>query len=311
MAETAAMGDTAVCSPTFSIFSPFIPTLIKQRLPPLAYSLYPSERSAASRSTLFATAETPRPFSVGSRSSAPSSDDSFHDISDDDARGSNHSPDAMGVVLANYEMDSGLRWNRVTPALNLLRHAGYEAQQPRCDARLVRVLYLNAVTYLLTALPEDLTSEEAATLRRSLPEKVKASLPVSSGSGVASPQSPRTPSYLHRLLASSIVCFCLLLQFLMPFVKMLLVHLYQYERSYRVTERVTAMALSVADHISKGSVTFGSTVVNMYDGQPGVAAAVSAASWWVEGIAGGIYEGVGEGMTILGFSGPPFDGEDK
>ncbi|KKK20820.1 hypothetical protein AOCH_005810 [Aspergillus ochraceoroseus] len=184
----------------------------------------------------------------------------------------------MGVVLANYEMDSGLRWNRVTPALNLLRHAGYEAQQPRCDARLVRVLYLNAVTYLLTALPEDLTSEEAATLRRSLPEKVKASLPVSSGSGVASPQSPRTPSYLHRLLASSIVCFCLLLQFLMPFVKMLLVHLYQYERSYRVTERVTAMALSVADHISKGSVTFGSTVVNMYDGQPGVAAAVSAAS---------------------------------
>ena len=43
----------------------------------------------------------------------------------------------------------------------------------------------------------------------------------------------------------------------------------------------------------------GSAILDMNEGK--VAAVVSdLAAWWVEGIAGGLYEGIGEGMALLG-----------
>lgn len=82
-------------------------------------------------------------------------------------------------------------------------------------------------------------------------------------------------------------------------------HLYRYDRAHMVTERVTAMALYFAERIGRSGVNLGSVVLNMYDGRPGSVVS-GAAGWWLEGVAGGIYEGVGEGMAILGVD--PFGG---
>lgn len=154
--------------------------------------------------------------------------------------------------------------------------------------------------YLLSALPEDLSSEEAATLRGSLPEKLKSSLTPLSSSHTDPPPYPAQRSYIHRSLATGIIYFCLLLQFLMPYIKEVIFHMYQYDRTHRVRERVTSLTLYVAEMVGRGGVNLGSTVLNMYDGKPGDAVS-GTASWWLEGVAGGIYEGVGEGMVILGF----------
>ncbi|KAE8377806.1 hypothetical protein BDV26DRAFT_203091 [Aspergillus bertholletiae] len=215
--------------------------------------------------------------------------------------------DSMGFAMSKYEEESGLRWNHVVPAFQFLQHAGVEAQRRDCDSYLVRSLYMDALCYLLQALPADLTYEETARIRKCLPGRVSSSLTAPSTAGFANqPVNTRHPaerSYLHRLLASSIVHFFLLLQFLMPYLKIVLHRLYQFERSHRVTERVVSASLDAADTLGRRSVSLGTTVLSIHDGKLGVAVS-SLAAWWVEGIAGGIYEGIGEGMTILGFIRP-------
>ncbi|KAL4780530.1 hypothetical protein BJX76DRAFT_45600 [Aspergillus varians] len=305
------MGDTSRCPPTYSLFPPFIPTVIKRRLASRTsrYAMIRTETSDPPSQTMpFSTgastgASTPRPSSSGSTSTARNCEECFGCVSgsQDEYIGSNRDVLAIGVP-ANQEVDSGLRWNRVNPALNLLRHAGYEAQQPQCESRLVRSLYLNSIAYLLSALPEDLTSDEAATLRSSLPEKLKSSVTSVSPAHPNPATRPTQRSYLHRLLAAGIIYFCLLLQYIMPYVRDVMFHLYQYDQAHRVRERVVALALYVAERVGRGGVNLGSTFLNMYDGKPGDSVS-GAAGWWLEGLAGGVYEGVEEGMVILGFAG--------
>ncbi|KAE8343978.1 hypothetical protein BDV24DRAFT_127944, partial [Aspergillus arachidicola] len=140
--------------------------------------------------------------------------------------------ESMGFGMSKYEEESGLRWNHVVPAFQFLQHAGVEAQRRDCDSHLVRSLYMDALCYLLQALPTDLTYEETARIRKNLPGPVSNSLAVPSTAGfVNQPVHTRHPaerSYLHRLLASSIVHLFLLLQFLMPYLKIVLHRLYQF-----------------------------------------------------------------------------------
>ncbi|KAL4950006.1 hypothetical protein BDW69DRAFT_173102 [Aspergillus filifer] len=330
---------------TFSLalFPLLIPTVIKRRLarsssryalirtnptpsvPPTTMPLLFSTTSNSS--TAPSTGDsTPRPFSSGSASTARNSDDSLSGP-DDDLGGTGLSATAQAGsgsagrdqrdVLAlpvgagaSFEGDSGVRWNRVNPALHLLRDAGYEAQQPHSEPRLVRSLYLNSMAYLLSALPEDLSNDEAALLRSSMPEPLKPPLTLSSPSDPNHPQNhlqqsqshpgPAYRSYLHRLLASSIIYICLVLQLLMPYIKEVMFQLYRYDRAHRINERITALILLLAEKLGRGGVGLGNTVLNLYDGKTG-AAVNGAAAWWMEGVAGGIYEGLGEGLVILGF----------
>lgn len=190
-------------------------------------------------------------------------------------------------------------------AFNLLRNAGYEAQQPHADGRLVRSLYVNALMYLLDALPTDLTLEETTMLGSRLPHPVKLSILESPQpnptqlEGRISTKAAPPRSYLHRLLASIIVHVFLLIRFFLPYIRILLRWAYEYERSHRITQRIVATTLDAADGLGKKSVDIGSTVCKFNEGRFGTAVG-NLVSWWIEGIAGGMYEGVGEGMIHLG-----------
>ncbi|KUM57273.1 hypothetical protein ACN42_g9917 [Penicillium freii] len=206
-----------------------------------------------------------------------------------------------------YETASGLRWNRVVPAFNLLRSAGYEAQQPQPDGRLARSLYVNALVYLLDALPPDLTAEETSMLQRNIPEPVKVGLttyppPPEYMDGADHKIRPQQRSYLHKILASTIVHLFILLRFIIPYAKVLMRQLYEYERTHRITERIVTTTLEAADGLGKGSANIGAAVCKFNEGRVGVAL-TNFAAWWMEGVAGGIYEGVGEGMVHLGLLG--------
>ncbi|KAJ5091225.1 hypothetical protein NUU61_006095 [Penicillium alfredii] len=263
---------------------------------------------ASSEPHLLCHDQTWAPATPEARPATASGDwDSF----DSSASGISDSPrlDGAGCPV-NYETQSGLRWNRVVPAFNLLRNAGFEAQQPHADGTLARSLYLNALVYLLEALPSDLTPEETSLLQHHIPDSVRTS-PASCPQPDSEHVDPATSShsqlparsYLHRLLACMIVQFCLLVRFLLPFARLLLRRLYEYERSHRITERIVTATLDTADGLGKSSAQIGSTVLNMNEGRVGTAVS-SAAAWWIEGVAGGIYEGVGEGMLHLGLLGP-------
>ncbi|RAL05188.1 uncharacterized protein BO80DRAFT_421246 [Aspergillus ibericus CBS 121593] len=214
-------------------------------------------------------------------------------------------------VNPKYEMESGLQWNRIVPALSLLQNASHEAQQRRCDARLARLLYINALGYLLDGLPADMTDDEIRTIRRNLPAEVRETLPARVQGPFATglqrllaedryPPYPPERSYIHRLLALSIVYFFLLLQFFMPHIKVLVRFLYQYERTHRVTERAITTAKDAVDTLGRRGVHLGSAILNSQEGRVGA----NVAAWWVEGIAGGLYEGLGEGMIIMGLTRP-------
>jgi hypothetical protein len=196
-------------------------------------------------------------------------------------------------------------------AVNLLRNAGYEAQQLHTDSRLIRSLYINALVYLLDALPADLTGDEIHSLQSRFPGSIKVAIPAvpastdeqgpagSKQSRFVRTRCPDQPSYLHRILSGTIVGCFLIMQFLIPYVKLVVRNLYRYERSHRIIERVIAAILRTADSLGKSGANFGSTLMGFGKGRVG-AAASSFAAWWIESIASGIYDGIGEGMAMLG-----------
>lgn len=173
-------------------------------------------------------------------------------------------------------------------------------------------MYINALGYLLDAIPKDITSEESARIKRSLPVKIKASIPDSTDlapCGTCGPNQRATTrhihkrSCLHRLLATGILQCFILLHFLLPYIKIMIRKLYQFERSHHITERTIAATASAADSLTKSGLSLGFDILSMREGQIGLAAS-NLLTWWVEGIAGGICEGVGEGMMILGVARP-------
>ena len=161
----------------------------------------------------------------------------------------------------------------------------------------MRSLYVNCIAYLLDALPPQLSDHEAALIESKLPSHVRhqqqEQRPI-----VAASYVPHERSYLHRLIAASIFYFFLFLHFIVPHVRNLLSRAYEYERSHRVTERTVATALYAADKLGRGGINMGSAIMSMNEGKVGTAMS-DLAGWWVESIAGGFYEGIGEGMSVL------------
>lgn len=159
---------------------------------------------------------------------------------------------------------SGVVWNRVSPGMympffvrlrlrlrfqllnfsfflgfTLLQNATYEAQRPQPDNGLARSLFINGLLYLLEALPNDMSVEEASIIRSRLPNRMQQTMPICTQGyrghiHVGGVHKNRERSLLHRVLAMGIIQIFVIVNFLVPYVKLLLRHLYKYERSYRV-----------------------------------------------------------------------------
>lgn len=211
----------------------------------------------------------------------------------------------MGSVGDRYEMDSGVRWNRVFPALSLLRNALYEARQPNNDPQLVRSLYTGALGYLLDALPADLSDDESMRIRGNIPIQAidsHARTCASSTHGsyqLSTVQDPPSRSYVHRLLAAIIVYLFLFLRMLAPYAKSMAYHVYQFERSHRITQRFAIATIGAVRFMGQSGMHIGSSIVQLHEGHTGGAVS-KFMLWWVENIAGGIYDGIGEGIALCG-----------
>ncbi|KAJ5788933.1 uncharacterized protein N7518_005944 [Penicillium psychrosexuale] len=296
-----------------------IPASIRRRLPRLysaravpetTESSGDQHRGLASSSEPHLLCQSQLSASVVPELQGPSMASDDLDLFDPGPVGSDSPREDMGSPT-KYETTSGLRWNRVVPAFNLLRNAGYEAQQPQADGRLARSLYFNALIYLLDALPSDLTNEETSMLQHHIPEPVKVELttysqPSGYMEGANHTICPPPRSYLHKFLASMILQLFILLRFLLPYAKVLLRQIYEYDRTHRITRRIMTITLEAADGLGKGGVNIGAAVSKFNEGRIG-AALTNFAVWWMEGVAGGIYEGVGEGMIHLGLLGKEAD----
>lgn len=168
------------------------------------------------------------------------------------------------------------------------------------SSSLSRQLYVHSLAYLLQALPTDLTVPEKACLCTAIPLSLVPSNPEAEQQAlIVAPTSQHghrpSPSFLHRLLASTIIHLFLLFQLLLPYLRLFLRYAYRYERTHHVTERVLVGGIEAADAL--GDVVNG--VLWKGNGRVGNILA-GAVGWWVDGICGGVQEGVGVGMARIG-----------
>ena len=143
------------------------------------------------------------------------------------------------------------------------------------------------MSYLLQALPADLTDQETLQLQIALPVQL-----VKSRTPQLATCEPSHPSILHRGLASAIIFICLVLRVLLPYIKYFLAVAYRYERTHEISEKVFATGMKTANSLQKKSMVV-------------VAAALSneqvmdTVMYCVEGICGGLNEGLGEGSKLF------------
>ncbi|KAF2238236.1 hypothetical protein EV356DRAFT_301767 [Viridothelium virens] len=215
---------------------------------------------------------------------------------------------------AGAQSKSGILWKYGNQGINLLNLAAHESNRPPqhsgCNTPLFsRHLYVDGLTYLLRALPEDLTAEEYLRIRAALPIKARGcrlTLISQDQSLVARPEevapvkaSSEDVSAIHRFFAFVTIQFFLIIHYLLPYVKLLLAFMYRYERENRVCERVVRSTLDAIDSVGQRSIEMVGAVCKLNDGKVGQAMQ-EFGSWWIQGMAGGLHEGIGEGLAIVG-----------
>ncbi|KAH0541456.1 hypothetical protein FGG08_004065 [Glutinoglossum americanum] len=215
------------------------------------------------------------------------------------------------VCLFGVEPNTGtnIDWKFATQGRNLLSSAVEESlSAPRdaanADPAFTRQLYIHSMTYLLRGLPNDLSTEERVGLRSALPPGVadplrldidsQSVVTIRDSEGRIRKGASPPPSLLHRILASLVVQLFIFAHFLLPHIKALLRNAYVYERHNRISEKMLAKSIDTVDTVGKKSIEFGEAVARIGDGKLGQALN-EMAMWCAEGVAGGIYEGVGEG----------------
>lgn len=181
------------------------------------------------------------------------------------------------------------------------------------SSSLVRQLYIHGLSYLLRGLPNNLSPEEKISVSSAVPEDVAALRAVKIQSTelvqiksrvLLDPNSAeyQKPSILHRALAALIVQMFLVVQFLLPYIKVFMAAAYRYERRHRISERVLSSGINTMDGVMRRSMEISNTVCSMNDGKVGQALN-ELAVYWIRSVTGGIHDGVAEGLVITGLDG--------
>jgi hypothetical protein len=100
-------------------------------------------------------------------------------------------------------------------------------------------------------------------------------------------------------LATAIIQLFIFFQLVLPYIKNFLRTAYRYDREHKISEKMLTQSINTTDEIGKRCLAVTSAIYRMGDGKVGQAITETAA-WAIEGVTGGIHEGVGEGMAIIG-----------
>lgn len=204
------------------------------------------------------------------------------------------------------ENQSGIDWKFANQGIHLLRISGEESATVAQNLtygnpKLERQLYLDGLTYLLRGLPPDLTSDEKHRVQSSFTSFLDAGR-----NRVCSSEEARNasqPSILHKILASTIVQLFILSHFLLPYVKTCLRSAYEYERTHHISQKVLASSIDLADMFGKQSLAITTALYGMGNGKVGEIL-TELCRWVVEGVTGGIHDGIGEGLSIVSATKP-------
>ncbi|KAJ4359667.1 uncharacterized protein N0V89_000223 [Didymosphaeria variabile] len=156
------------------------------------------------------------------------------------------------------EVRTGIKWKYANQGVSLSAQAYAESQCPRVDDTstiLTRQMYIHSLTYLLRGLPSTLSPEETISLQAALPPNLFISAPCDHDLSFPHPDDssspPSDPSFLHRTIATLVFETFVLLQFLLPYIKLFLGHAYRFERKHNVAQRLVNTGIMGADAIEE------------------------------------------------------------
>ncbi|KAH8802954.1 hypothetical protein F5884DRAFT_491140 [Xylogone sp. PMI_703] len=182
------------------------------------------------------------------------------------------------------------------------------------NASFARQLYLYSLTYLLRALPADLTTEDQLSIRSALAEVIASPFHIQLDPLQSSQTSPEsdsrasnTPSFLHRTVAFTILNLFIIIHFLFPYLKYMLENAYAYERKHKISERVVSHGLDMADACGEKRVTVTEAISGIADGRVGRIIG-EAGAWIVEEVVGGVNEGITDGIAVFRITRASADG---
>ncbi|KAK3210293.1 hypothetical protein GRF29_44g2221754, partial [Pseudopithomyces chartarum] len=174
------------------------------------------------------------------------------------------------------ETKTGIKWKYANQGVSLSAQAYAESQADRLDQTsliLTRQMYIHSLTYLLRGLPSTLSPEETLSLQAALPSNLAITAPCSHDLTLSHADSspPSDPSILHRIIATVIFETFVLLQFLLPYLKLFMGHAYRLERKHNVAQRLVSSGIMGADAVRKTGLHLTHTICQMNDGKVGVA----------------------------------------
>ncbi|KAH7350459.1 hypothetical protein BKA66DRAFT_476088 [Pyrenochaeta sp. MPI-SDFR-AT-0127] len=297
-----------------------LPTMVSNRiptLPSLRGSLSGKRHSKSQSITELSQPETPPPHYTsrpGSGSVTPHIvlGEAEFDFLEDGSERPGSSASAVPSLFASYETRTGISWKYASSGISLMTQAYRESSVPlqhidEPSTALTRQLYIHGMTYLLRGLPADLTPEESLSLQAAMPpgfieipndSSTHALIPVSKRTSIAQEVPPQEPTVLHRITATIVFQTFILIQFLLPYIKLLLSHTYQFERKHQITKRLINTSVSTVDELSRRSLKLSQTVCQMNEGRVGQAIN-EMTIWWVRSVTGGLQQGIEEGLSTL------------
>ena len=201
------------------------------------------------------------------------------------------------------------------PGFNLLQASIAESHGTNHNSHAFsRQLYLDSVSYLLQALPSDLSVHESLQIQRAVPHEMQqigfpanatslfhatspppsttTTSPVQPQYNTATSSATKPRSMLHRGLSAGIVCLCLVFRIFLPWIRILFSTAYRYERNYRVSEKLFATTMSATDSVGRKAIEVASTAL-------GSDLVVEGVAYCVDGFCGGLSEGFGEGLRAI------------
>jgi hypothetical protein len=306
-----------------SMLNTLVPALIQRRLgvpaiPSLrrtasaAYTGATSRRHASPWSDMSDANRTPPPsYHTSARTSMAEFDEAaLMPLPDTPTSARRSRPESSGsttpTLEAKQEAANGVKWKYASQGYALLGRCTDEVTSFSENTDFSRKLYVDGVGYLVRGLPDNLTQEEQLGLRAAIPQALlpepQLQLPgqpaEADGEEQQRPQAPPQPSILHRSVAMVTFYALLAFAFVMPYVQMFMQQAYRYERKHRISDRVLAQGLVTADAMGKQTVNLARGVSAVNDSQVGDAMR-NIGIYWVQGLSGGVAEGLGEGMELL------------
>ncbi|GKT59257.1 hypothetical protein ColTof4_12452 [Colletotrichum tofieldiae] len=195
---------------------------------------------------------------------------------------------------------SNVDWRFAQQGLALIAVAQDELRQPsrRPAVDFERKAFLDGVEYILKALPSDLNEHELHRLRTSTPSNFIP--PATPGGRAYSPSrgANHGRSILHRGVQTAVVNIFVLIHLALPYIILLLRLAARTEREYRISENLVGAGMGLANAIGSKGMRITGALCNVGDGRIGQAL-TEAIAWTVEGLTGGLSDGVGEGLSIV------------